>query len=332
MIRPLTCICVLLAGGSGLYLYQSKHQAQMLDREIARTLKAVDVARDRIGVLRGEWALLNEPERLAELSQAHLGLKTLSPSQFATAAELGARLPPPVLPGTVTVFAEEVVSPPTRADLPAPPLPALTTPAAAPVAPARANIVVAKQPSPTQNQLAALPPTPLHPTTRTIEARNTEHREDAGAPRPPIQVASALPMPTAPLAAPRPAPAHPVMAPVVNVSVSPIVAAPLSAPRPVQARPASVHPASPGSSAAVALPRSAPQMPENSSIGESVARMTRLQGASASAAIPGNAQPSSYAQPSHNPASASALGGNRPLLPPPVPFGSAMAASGPNAR
>ena len=26
MIRPFTCICMLLAGGSGLYLYQSKHR------------------------------------------------------------------------------------------------------------------------------------------------------------------------------------------------------------------------------------------------------------------------------------------------------------------
>ncbi len=331
MIRPLTCVCMLLAGGSGLYLYQSKHQAQMLDREIARTLKATDVARDRIGVLRGEWALLNEPERLAELAQAHLALKTLIPTQFATAAELGARLPPPVLPGTVTVFTKEPDALSTAAVLPAPAQPVPATPVAAPAVPSHTN-VGARQSSSTPNQLAvAVPPMPPHSVTRIVEARSTEtraveRREDPASPRPPMQVASALPMPLAPLPAPRPSSPHPVLAPVVNVSASPIAAAPLSAPRPAQARPVPLHAATPGSGSAAAPPRPAPQRLENPSIGESVTRMTHFQGAGTPAAPP------SPVQPSYNQASASALGGSRPALPPPVPFGSAMAASSLNAR
>ena len=46
MIRPLTLICMLLACGSGLYLYQTKHRVQMLDREIAQTVQATMAARD----------------------------------------------------------------------------------------------------------------------------------------------------------------------------------------------------------------------------------------------------------------------------------------------
>ena len=34
MIRPFTVLSMLLAGGTGLYLYQAKHSAQMLEREI----------------------------------------------------------------------------------------------------------------------------------------------------------------------------------------------------------------------------------------------------------------------------------------------------------
>lgn len=313
MTRPLTCICVLLAGASGLYLYQSKHQAQMLDREIAHTLKAADVARDRIGVLRGEWALLNEPERLAALSQAHLGLKTLAPTQFATAAELAARLPPPVLPGTVTILADDAFSPPTVETLsqPAPPVAAPVTPA-----PARANVVVAKQPTAVPNQLAAaLPPTPPRFVARTSEARVSEARaaerhEDPTPPRPPIQVASALPMPTAPLPMPRPAAMHPVLAPVVNVSASQM-AAPL--PRMVQARPAPARSGPSTPSAATTPPRSVLSAPENPTVSAALA-------------------PPSYVRPSYNSTSTSALGGSRPLLPPPVPFGSAMAPSYTNAR
>ena len=42
MIRPFTCVCFLLACGSGLYLYQAKHRVQMIDREIEKTVRATD--------------------------------------------------------------------------------------------------------------------------------------------------------------------------------------------------------------------------------------------------------------------------------------------------
>ena len=313
MTRPLTFVCALLAGASGLYLYQSKHQAQMLDREITHTLKAADVARDRIGVLRGEWAMLNEPERLAALSQAHLELKTLAPSQFATAAELGARLPPPVLPGTVTVLADNAASSPI---VELAPQPTLTTPVTAPI---RANVVIARQPPAVPTQLAvALPPAPPHFPTRPSEVRMSEARaierhEDPMPPRPPMQVASALPMPVAPM--PRLAAMHPVLAPVVNVSVSPMVAPP--PPRPMQTRPAPAHAPISAPSAAAAPSRTALPAPETPSMSASLA-------------------PPSYVHPPYNPApapaSTSALGGSRPSLPPPVPFGSALATSSTNAR
>ena len=47
MIRPFTLIYMLLACGSGLYLYQTKHQVQLLDRAIAQTVQATTAARDR---------------------------------------------------------------------------------------------------------------------------------------------------------------------------------------------------------------------------------------------------------------------------------------------
>lgn len=254
MIRPLTCVCMLLACASGLYLYQSKHRAQMLDREISRTMKLTEAARDRTGVLRGEWALLNEPERLAALSQTHLGLKTLIPAQFVTVADLSDRLPSPVAPGTVVAAPEE-------------PEPVIPTPgpAARPAVKAASPIMAA---APTQS---AAPRAPAAPRPAA------ERREDA---RPSVQAVSASSASTA---------------------------------GPTQ-RTGSVAP--------------------GMSIGESVARAARLRGDTQ----PGYTQPS-YAQPSYvhptfaqpaytqasiqppTPASASALGGPRPLLPAPVPFG-----------
>ncbi len=202
MIRPFTCICMLLAGGSGLYLYQSKHRAQMLDREIARTIKSTDAARERIGAMRAEWALLNEPERLAELSQQHLGLRQLDPKQFVTVADLGGRLPAPLPPGSFAMPAEEAV--PVAALPPAAVPPVIGRLAALPAKP-----VTPQAPAPAPVPLAARPaprPTPLAQPAPVSQ---------------PIQLASAAPLP-----APRIVPSAPVLA----VAVAPITATPRALP------------------------------------------------------------------------------------------------------
>ena len=94
MIRPLTAACMLLACGSGLYLYQVKHRTRVLDRQIEETLQAADTARQRSRVLQAEWTLLGEPQRLGELAARFLPLQTTQPGQFTTLAELDKRLPP----------------------------------------------------------------------------------------------------------------------------------------------------------------------------------------------------------------------------------------------
>ena len=200
MIRPFTCVCLLLAGGSGLYLYQSKHRAQMLDREIGRVLRQTELARDRIGVLRAEWAVLNEPERLAELSKQHLGLRQLSPTQFVAVADLGARLPPVPVPGThLTAPGEEPVA--LAVAVPVPP------PVARP-APAPPPRVAAAPPPPAPLRA----PAPVRPAPRTPE-------EPA---RAPVQLAAPAPVRSAP--------------PVLNVAASPM----MSAPRPATQAPGSI--------------------------------------------------------------------------------------------
>jgi len=116
MIRPFTCVCMLLAGGAGLYLYQTKHQSQMLDREIAHTMKLTDVARSRAGVLQAEYALLNDPSRLSDLAGEHLAsLKTTAPTQFTSWADFEKRLPP--------VGAPVVEAPPLEPEAPSAKLP-----------------------------------------------------------------------------------------------------------------------------------------------------------------------------------------------------------------
>ena len=98
MIRPLSLISILLALGSGLYLYQSKHDAQMLDRQIERTVKDTETVREQTRVLHAEWTLLNDPERLRQFANEYLVLKAVAPTQFTSMADLDGRLPAVQIP------------------------------------------------------------------------------------------------------------------------------------------------------------------------------------------------------------------------------------------
>lgn len=137
MTRPLTCLTLIAAAGAGLYLYQEKHRAQMVDREINRTVHATEQTRDRIGMMRAEWALLNEPERLASLATTYLAsLQTMTPGQFAHIADLGSRLPPVGGPTAVPAAIE----------------PDVTVAAIAPAAP----VLVASKPEPAKPVVTAM--------------------------------------------------------------------------------------------------------------------------------------------------------------------------------
>lgn len=93
MIRPFTCLCMLMAGGAGLYLYQEKHRTEMLDREIGRVIRQTEAQRAQTSALKAEWQVRNEPGRLADLAARFLSLKPMAPTQFVQLAALGARLP-----------------------------------------------------------------------------------------------------------------------------------------------------------------------------------------------------------------------------------------------
>jgi hypothetical protein len=93
MIRPFTGLCMLLAAGSGLYLYQVKHRAELLDREIMRTVEATRVAQERAAALSAEYTRLTQPDRLQDLAGRFLTLRPTQPTQYVQFAELAAHLP-----------------------------------------------------------------------------------------------------------------------------------------------------------------------------------------------------------------------------------------------
>jgi hypothetical protein len=107
MIRPFTCVCLILAAGSGLYLYQVKQRAFALDADLRGTFHAIDMARDRTRMLRADWALMNDPERLQALASHYLQLQPMAPSQLMTMDQLAAALPAPIPPGSVPAAAPD---------------------------------------------------------------------------------------------------------------------------------------------------------------------------------------------------------------------------------
>lgn len=254
MIRPFTCICMLLAGGSGLYLYETKHRTRMLDRQIEQTLKQVEAARSRIGILQAEWALLNEPQRLAELGDRFLNLRSVAPTQFVTLAELDQHLPAPLPPPppAETSSAEEPAEPP-------PPTaetserPEETPQVASNATPAHAETTKGRPaaPAPVRAAVASASAEPAtHRPAPAVSARSAEllaaarhpPRHDAAV-QPAAQATAAIPLvrpatvtPVLAMAAPRPRAARmDVLPPATPVEPLPRVASPVVTPAPISA-------------------------------------------------------------------------------------------------
>ncbi len=176
MIRPATCLSLVVALGAGLYLYQEKHRAQLLDREITQTVKQAEQGRDRIGLLRAEWALLTEPARLADLAGHHLQLQSMQLSQFAKAEDLPSRLPAPaVMAAAVDETPDAVAALPVPAKAAAPAVQASPAPKPAPV------------------QLAAARPAPKPAAPRVLAAFRPSEREAVPEPTARTTYASAAP-------------------------------------------------------------------------------------------------------------------------------------------
>ena len=195
MIRPVTLVSLIAAAGAGLYLYQVKHSVSMLDRELRDVNRQTEVVRERTQILRAEWALLNEPDRLRQVAQRHLALEPMAPAQFIREAELERRLPnarpfagPPSLfgPPELPVLVPEALMVPTPvAAVPSAPSPAMAKPEPPP------RQVQAESP-PRLSAAAAAPPAP-RPAAPPAQPRVTPALHVApAAPPPPAVVASAL--------------------------------------------------------------------------------------------------------------------------------------------
>jgi hypothetical protein len=220
MIRPLTCISVLLACGSGLYLYQTKHHAQVVDRQIEHTVQAITGTRMQTRELAAAWTLLGNPDRLQLLANQYLDIKPVQPSQFVALSDLDNRLPAPrALPppsatpdeggaGTASVASATAAdgADPSAPAAPAASLHAVTAagvPAGSAVAPSPVGSAQAgKAPGAgTGTSPAPVPATGVAKAPAAVAIRAVD-RPPAEAPRPPREVAQTHPTPPHPAGSP----------------------------------------------------------------------------------------------------------------------------------
>lgn len=280
MIRPFTCVCLLLAGGAGLFLYQTKHRTRVVDQQIEQTLKQVDAARARIGMLEAEWALLNDPQRLAELSDRFLTLKPVTPSQFVTLADLDRRLPAPLPPPAATAASDSepaAADPP--ADTPAPEAQGEVgeTQPAAPAATGEALPIPPVEPPHPRPPLASSPTAIAKAAAHPAESHRVANRRDENTPEPRMTLARRTPAGSEPARA-RPATeresvaqAAPAAAPIPlwrpTVAPGPVLASAAHSPaRPARAD-ASFSQAPPQTSRPIFGSTSTPSMPSGSLLG-----------------------------------------------------------------
>jgi hypothetical protein len=210
MMRAATVLWAALATVACAGLFMLKYEVQAQEQRLAGLHKDIIEAEEQIHVLKAEWSYLNEPSRLREQAERHLGLHPIKPSQIVTIASLPMRDPqgPDVATGQPDLHAAPAVTVPqppvvTR---PAPnPLPPRQTPrdparpALMPSSkPAHSMTADRAQPAPTTRTAAKTP------TTKTAAGKMPSGKPAASA------VAKAAPAPQS--AVPAKAPAAPTYA------------------------------------------------------------------------------------------------------------------------
>lgn len=91
MIRGSTLLWALLAVVAGCAMFLLKYQVQSLEAQLAAIHRQISEDRTQIHMLRADWGYLNDPARLAELAERHLGLTPLGPDSLTTVAALPLR-------------------------------------------------------------------------------------------------------------------------------------------------------------------------------------------------------------------------------------------------
>ncbi|MDJ0823223.1 MAG: cell division protein FtsL [Paracoccaceae bacterium] len=93
----LTALAVI---ASGYWAYHENYKTQAALDDVAQLQRDIADARERLAVLRAEWAYLNRPDRLRDLADLNfdrLGLLPLRPDQFGRVDQVAYPMPETLL-------------------------------------------------------------------------------------------------------------------------------------------------------------------------------------------------------------------------------------------
>ena len=150
-----TVLWTCFAGLLGAALFFVKHEVKDLETKLASVKHEIIRNQEDIHVLNAEWSFLNDPVRLRDLAQRHLGMKQMGPTQVATLDTLNGShqtaLPQVQYAATKPVTSEsarQVASalPAPKPAAPAKPTSALAQAAATPVTPTKHIQTAAQHP------------------------------------------------------------------------------------------------------------------------------------------------------------------------------------------
>lgn len=90
--RQTTVATLLAAAVLSVVLFSVKYRVLALEAELTDVHRAIVAEKRAIHVLRAEWSLLNDPERLRRLATNHLGLGPVAPSQLTNLDSMAAAM------------------------------------------------------------------------------------------------------------------------------------------------------------------------------------------------------------------------------------------------
>jgi cell division protein FtsL len=113
MLRGLigTILWTCLAGAVGVGLFSVKHEVKEQEQRLSQLNRDIQREQEAIHVLKAEWSYLNDPTRLRALSEKHLGMRPVVPTQVATLDSIARPLAPALAAGEPVVKAPSMTRP-----------------------------------------------------------------------------------------------------------------------------------------------------------------------------------------------------------------------------
>ena len=107
-----TVLWAVAAGLVGAVLFFIKHEVMDLESRLSVVHHDIQRNQEDIHVLKAEWSFLNDPVRLRQLAEKHLGMKLMGPAQIATLDTLNHAPSTALVQATATSIVPSLPKPP----------------------------------------------------------------------------------------------------------------------------------------------------------------------------------------------------------------------------